>query len=70
MDAAVKSSVIRHLLADCPTCQKTLSTMGWNGTRLERLLHLPSTEPEAWTSAVTDTSGYNYDQTFSIPSAP
>jgi tetratricopeptide (TPR) repeat protein len=64
MDAAVKSSVIRHLLADCPTCQKTLSTMGWNGTRIERLLRLPSTEPEAWTSAATDTSGYNYDQTF------
>jgi len=39
--------------------------MGWEGKRLESLLHLPSTEPgEEATSPVATSKEYNYDQAF------
>ncbi|HEV7518366.1 MAG TPA: hypothetical protein VGR07_18875 [Thermoanaerobaculia bacterium] len=64
IDAVVKSRVVRHLLADCPTCHTTLNAMGWDGTRLDRLLQLPGGEPEEWMSAASDTPGYDYGQAF------
>jgi tetratricopeptide (TPR) repeat protein len=39
--------------------------MGWEGTRLERLLHLPGSEPAEETASTATTSNeYNYDQAF------
>ncbi|MDP9120347.1 MAG: tetratricopeptide repeat protein [Acidobacteriota bacterium] len=40
--AVLDTRVIRHLLAECPSCHNRLLQMGWTGARLERLVQLPS----------------------------
>jgi tetratricopeptide (TPR) repeat protein len=64
MDATARTNVIRHLLAECPTCQSALNAVGWDGMRLERLLHLPGTEPEAWPSLAIPQERYDYELMF------
>ncbi len=64
IDPYVKKSVVRHLLAGCPTCCTTLGIMGWEGKRLERLLHLPGNEPEEVVPTPNDRNQYSYDQAF------
>lgn len=50
--------VMRHLLAECPSCKDRLKAMGWEGRRLERLLQLPSDEEEG------GSVGYSYQSAF------
>lgn len=50
--------VMRHLLAECPSCKERLKGMGWEGRRLERLLQLPT--QEEFVSA----TGFDYQKAF------
>jgi tetratricopeptide (TPR) repeat protein len=57
--SAGSMQVVRHLLGDCSDCRDKLREMGWGRARLERLLYLSSSRPEAAPSC-----GYNYDAAF------
>jgi len=53
--------LIRHLLSDCATCHDSLSVLGWDSNRLDRLLRLPGTDENA---ADAGSNPYNYDEAF------
>jgi tetratricopeptide (TPR) repeat protein len=52
--------IVRHLLDDCSICRERLAAMGWDGSRLERLLYIPSSGAEAPPAA----HRHNYDAAF------
>lgn len=58
--APVNALFIRHLLADCRACRKRLNGMGWERSRLERLLQLRASQLEEENAA----SGYDYSAAF------
>src|ERR1700755_1549455 len=60
--SAKKDFLVRHLLAECATCREHLNEIGWNNSRLERLLSLPSSDEMASEPAETS---YDYSQAFS-----
>src|SRR5689334_1968740 len=37
-------SIVRHLLAGCPTCLDQLNSLGWDARRMERLVRLCTAE--------------------------
>lgn len=55
--AARNARILRHLLADCPSCRNQLQASGWTGDRLERLVYLPGGSSEAL-------NGYDYGRAF------
>ncbi len=57
--------VVRHLLAGCLPCFKSLQGMGWPGQRLDRLLHLPGGHrDEAFERERSAAQGYDYALAF------
>jgi tetratricopeptide (TPR) repeat protein len=54
--------LIRHLLAGCSFCCEQLSTMGWDLNRLDRLLHLQSSEEN--TNRGSSSDRYSYSGAF------
>jgi tetratricopeptide (TPR) repeat protein len=63
--AARNARILRHLLGECRSCHDRLTAMGWSGSRLERLVHIPgrANGPAPWWEKST---GYNYDRAFSL----
>ena len=61
-DSTRNAQLIRHLLADCPTCRQRLDMMGWDQNRLEHLLRLPGTDVDA--SVTSGCNAYDYDKAF------
>lgn len=57
---ARNARILRHLLAGCPVCRQNLSEMGWEGSRIQKLVDPPSAEPMSRREA----NGYNYDAAF------
>lgn len=53
--------LMRHLLADCRTCRQNLRDMGWEGNRLEHLVHISSGDGGG---VPFERNGQNYDATF------
>jgi tetratricopeptide (TPR) repeat protein len=60
--AAPTARLLRHLLADCPSCRAQLQAMGWGTGRLERLFRLPSDRDQ-------DQAGYDYGTSFAAAEA-
>src|SRR6185436_9209141 len=63
--ATRNTKVLRHLLAECGTCRARLATLGWDGSRLERLISLKvdaSAEQEVQGSPLF--AAANYDAAF------
>lgn len=58
---ARNARVLRHLLAGCPTCRDRLQTLGWDSTRLERLVFLPGNAEEQMAGAL---DRYDYGRAF------
>ncbi|HKI05553.1 MAG TPA: tetratricopeptide repeat protein [Thermoanaerobaculia bacterium] len=56
---ASNSLIVQHLLADCSSCRARLHEMGWDGSRLERLIHVSETELNE-----RITGAYSYDAAF------
>jgi tetratricopeptide (TPR) repeat protein len=43
--SAVRNTrILRHLLVDCPVCRQHLCKMGWESSRLDQLMNIPSGE--------------------------
>jgi tetratricopeptide (TPR) repeat protein len=63
--AARNAKILRHLLGDCPACHDRLSLMGWSGSRLERLVHLPGSSDEPMAGPARK-NGYDYDRAFAL----
>ncbi len=61
--AARNARILRHLLGECRSCHDRLTAMGWSGSRLERLVHIPGATGEPERGRHT---GYNYDRAFSL----
>jgi tetratricopeptide (TPR) repeat protein len=61
--AARNARILRHLLGECRVCRDQLGVMGWSGSRLERLVHLPGSTNEHGLRQ-TWANGYNYDRAF------
>lgn len=62
---ASSSLIVRHFLADCSACRARLHEMGWEGSRLERLIHISGAELNGLDDAnLRVTGGYSYDAAF------
>jgi tetratricopeptide (TPR) repeat protein len=59
--AARNARVLRHLLAACAACRQHLNEIGWDGSRLESLVHTPSVEPA---DRLRKSGNYNYEAAF------
>ncbi len=59
--AASNTRIVRHLMAGCPACHERLDGMGWESSRLERLLQL---RPGSLEDSVAG-KGYDYSRAFS-----
>lgn len=59
--ATVNALVVRHLLSGCRACRKQLDHMGWERSRLERLLQLRPSQMDGEGSASV---GYDYGSAF------
>lgn len=56
--------VLRHLLAGCSDCDRTLDALGWSPERLEQLLYLPGDLLDDGSEAAPPAGRYDYDLTF------
>lgn len=63
--AESNTELVRHLLARCPECTRQLLAMGWNPSRLDRLVHLETSGREQEETQRPGVGPYNYDQAFS-----
>ncbi|HWM89139.1 MAG TPA: hypothetical protein VN493_00080 [Thermoanaerobaculia bacterium] len=62
--ATANTLFIRHLLSDCGTCRKRLDSMGWERSRLERLLQLRPNQVENADAASAVAREYDYSRAF------
>jgi tetratricopeptide (TPR) repeat protein len=60
--AGTNTRIVQHLLGGCPTCRQRLDDLGWEMSRLERLLLLRPSAFEDEASAAS--GGYDYSQAF------
>jgi tetratricopeptide (TPR) repeat protein len=60
------TELIRHLLAECPSCLAQLETMGWSGERMERLVFMPRlpSEDVAPEPGMSVGGSYDYSSAF------
>src|SRR5262249_48286586 len=64
-NTARNGRVVRHLLAECPTCRERLRQSGWPEERLERLLRISNSEMEDVESAgFSPAATQSYDRAF------
>lgn len=60
--AARNAQVLRHLLAECSSCQSQLQNMGWGEQRLERLFRFPVDREDR--SGAETAAPYDYSRAF------
>src|SRR5688500_18658444 len=60
--AASNTRIVRHLMAGCSACHGRLDDMGWETSRLERLLQLRPGSQEDSNAGM----GYDYSRAFSV----
>jgi tetratricopeptide (TPR) repeat protein len=63
-DAGRDARILRHLLAGCSVCDRTLEALGWSPERLERLLYLPGDLLDDRSDAAPAAGRYDYDLAF------
>jgi tetratricopeptide (TPR) repeat protein len=59
-----RALVLRHLLAECPSCQERLTEAGWDAGRLLRLVSLSAAEVHEADKKEVPWVGYDYGQAF------